>query len=162
MDTYADAVAARAKGAGLDKFVLAGHSMGGYIAFAFARRHPQMLSGLVLVCTRPGADSDAAREGRYKLIADVRQRGPQAVVDGMLPKLFAPQTYQSNPELVEETREMMLRQSEQGITDAIRAMAERPNSTSGLDKISVPTLIVTGAGRRHNPCARSRGSPRPN
>jgi pimeloyl-ACP methyl ester carboxylesterase len=145
MDTYADAIAAWAKGEKLEKFTLAGHSMGGYMAFAFARRHPEMLSALVLVCTRPGADSEAAKEGRYKLIADVDRRGPQAVVDAMLPKLFAPQTYESNPNLAEWTRKMMLGQSVEGIKAAIRAIAERPDSTPGLESIGVPTLIVTGA-----------------
>ncbi|HKP53820.1 MAG TPA: alpha/beta fold hydrolase [Chloroflexia bacterium] len=145
MDSYADAIAQWAKEEGLGKFILAGHSMGGYIAFAFVRRYAEMLSGLVLVCTRPGADSEAAREGRYKLIEEVRKRGPQAVVDAMLPKLFAPSTAESQSEAVDDTRQMMLRQSDEGIIAAIRAMAERPDSTSGLEAINVPTLIITGA-----------------
>ncbi len=145
MDTYADAIADWAKEEGLDKFILGGHSMGGYIAFAFARRYAEMLSGLILICTRPGADSEAAREGRYKLIEEVRKRGPQAVIDAMLPKLFAPGTADSQPEAVENTKQMMLRQSDEGIIAAIRAMAERPNSTPGLEAINVPTLIITGA-----------------
>lgn len=145
MDAYADAIAEWAEKEGLEKFVLAGHSMGGYIAFAFARRHMEMLSGLILVCTRPGADSDAGKEGRYKLITEVEKRGPQGVVDAMLPKLFAAQTAKERPEIVAETREMVLRQSREGIITAIRSMAERPDSTPGLDAIKVPTLIITGA-----------------
>lgn len=144
MDAYADAIADWAQGEGLEKFTLAGHSMGGYVAFAFVRRHAEMLSGLVLVCTRPGPDSDTAKEGRYKLIAEVRERGPQAVVDGMLPKLFAPGTAENNPDLVDETRQMMLRQSKEGITAALAAMANRPDSTPDLENIQVPTLIITG------------------
>jgi pimeloyl-ACP methyl ester carboxylesterase len=145
MYAYADAIADWAKSEGLQKFALAGHSMGGYVAFAFARRHAEMLSGLVLICTRPGPDSEAGKEGRYKLIDEVRERGPQAVVDAMLPKLFAPATAENNPELVDETRQMMLRQSKVGIAAALAAMANRPDSTGGLDDIQVPTLIITGA-----------------
>jgi 3-oxoadipate enol-lactonase len=145
MYAYADAIADWAKNEGLERFALAGHSMGGYVAFAFARRHAEMLSALVLICTRPGADSEAGKEGRYKLIAEVRERGPQAVVDAMLPKLFAPATAESNPHLIEETRQMMLRQSKAGITAALAAMANRPDSTPGLEEVRVSTLIITGA-----------------
>ena len=145
MDAYADAVAEWMREEGLNRFALAGHSMGGYIALAFARRHTEMLSALILVCTRSGPDTDAAREGRYKLIADVQGRGPQAVVDAMLPKLFSPQTAKQNPHAIEETRRMMLRQSVEGITAALAAMAERPDSTPSLNAINVPTVIITGA-----------------
>jgi 3-oxoadipate enol-lactonase len=145
MDAYADSIADWAKSKGLETFALGGHSMGGYVAFAFARRHPEMLSGLLLICTRPGPDSALAKEGRYKLISEVRERGPQAVVDAMLPKLFAPATTENNAELVEEARQMMLRQTKAGVTAALAAMANRPDSTPGLAKIQVPTLIITGA-----------------
>ncbi len=157
METYADAIADWAKGEGLGRFALAGHSMGGYIALAFARRHMAMLSGLLLVCTRPGPDSEAGKEGRYKLIAEVEKHGPQAVVDAMLPKLFAPQTYEQQPEVVEETRQMMLRQNTEGIIAAIRSMAERPHSTQGLASIQVPTLIITGAEDAIIPAPEAQG-----
>src|SRR6185503_4694548 len=88
MDAYADAIAEWARGQGLGSFILGGHSMGGYVALAFVRRHLKMLSGLALICTRPGPDSEAGREGRYKQIEEVHKRGPQAVVDAMLPKLI--------------------------------------------------------------------------
>lgn len=145
MDAYADAVADWARDVGLDGLVLGGHSMGGYVALAFARKYPEMLRGLVLICTRPGPDTEAAREGRYKLIAEVEERGAQAVVDAMLPKLFAPDTAKRHPEVVDATLETMLRQSPQGITAALRAMAGRPDSTRNLSEIAVPTLIITGA-----------------
>jgi 3-oxoadipate enol-lactonase len=145
MQHYAGRLAQWVGAVGLDRFVLVGHSMGGYIAFAFARQYPHMLSGLGLVCTRPDPDTEQARQGRYALIAAVRERGPQAVVDAMLPRLFAPRTKETNPELVEQVRELMLRQGEEGIVSAIRAMASRPDSTPMLEKIEVPTLVVSGA-----------------
>ena len=145
MEAYADALAEWAKSEGLTRIILVGHSMGGYVAFAFARRHAEMLSALVLVCTRPGPDSDAARESRYKLVEEVYARGPQAVVDAMLPKLFAPGIAEREPGIVSATHELMLRQSVEGIVAAIKAMAERPDSTPDLESINAPTLIVTGA-----------------
>jgi pimeloyl-ACP methyl ester carboxylesterase len=144
MESYSDVIAQLASSRVKGKLVLGGHSMGGYVALAFARKYPTMLKALILICTRPGPDADAAREGRYKLAAEVEERGPQAVVDGMLPRLFSPGTVEHS-QVVTLTREMMLRQSKRGIVAALQAMAERPDSTPLLDDISVPTLILTGA-----------------
>jgi 3-oxoadipate enol-lactonase len=144
MPDYANQLALWAGEVGLDKFVLVGHSMGGYIAFAFARGYAHMLSGLGLVCTRPGPDTEQAKQGRYTQIAQVWDRGPQAVVDAMLPRLFSPRTKDANPGLVEQVRELMLRQNPEGIVSALRAMASRPDSFPMLEKIQVPTLVVSG------------------
>ncbi|MFL5734591.1 MAG: alpha/beta fold hydrolase [Chloroflexia bacterium] len=145
MDDYADRVAQWAEEIGLGRFALVGHSMGGYIAFAFVRKYASMLSGLALVCTRPGADTEQGRQGRYTQIAGVLDRGPVVVVEAMLPKLFAPQTRESNPGLVEQVRDLMMRQPVPGIVSALRAMASRPDSTPMLENISVPTLVISGA-----------------
>lgn len=145
IDDYADAIARWAGELGLNRLVLAGHSMGGYVALAFARRHPEMLAGLVLVCTRPGPDTEQAREGRYKMIGDVEERGAQAVVDAMLPRLVSERTREKRPEVADQVREVMLRQSSEGIIAALRAMATRPDATPTLGQIQVPTAVIGGA-----------------
>jgi pimeloyl-ACP methyl ester carboxylesterase len=144
MDAYADTLAEALAANGQNNVVLLGHSMGGYIAFAFARRHAEMLKALVLVATRAGADSEAGREGRYKQAAAVEERGAQAVVDAMLPKLFAPATYENKAQLVEQIRATMLKQNRAGIIAALYAMASRPDSTPDLPNMSVPTLVING------------------
>ncbi len=144
VDAYADALAETLKANGHDNIVLLGHSMGGYIAFAFARRHSKMLKGLILVATKAGADSEAGREGRYKLAVAVEERGAQAVVDSMLPKLFAPASYENKADLVERIRATMLNQDRSGIIAALYAMASRPDSMPDLEGISIPTLIING------------------
>lgn len=145
IDDYADAIARWANEAGIDKLAIAGHSMGGYVALAFARRHPQMLAGLGLVATRPGADTEQARQGRYKLIEEVKQRGQQAVVDSMLPRLVSERTRQERPEVADQVRDVMLRQSSQAMIAAMRAMSNRPDSTPSLGQIQVPTAVIGGA-----------------
>ncbi len=145
VEAYAEAIAAWATGLGLDRFALAGHSMGGYVALAFARLHPEMLSGLGLVCTRPGPDTEQARQGRYTMIENVREKGAQAVVDAMLPRLLSPQTREKGSEIDEQTRSVMLRQDRQGIIAALQAMASRPDSSPVLPQIEVPTAVIGGA-----------------
>ena len=145
VDQYAKALADWAKDEGIAQLMLAGHSMGGYVAFAFARKYPEMLHSLILVATRPGADNEAGKEGRYRTAGAVEERGAIAAAEAMLPKLFAPEAYEKKKALVEKVRAMMMRQSEEGIVAALYAMASRPDSTHDLAEIEVPTLIVTGA-----------------
>jgi pimeloyl-ACP methyl ester carboxylesterase len=130
---------------GISTLTLAGHSMGGYVAMAFARLYPEMLAKLVLVCTRPGPDSEEGREGRYKMAEAVKERGPQAVVEAMLPKLVSGATRERSPDIAQQVEEIMLRQREEGIVAALHAMASRPDSGPSLAQIEVPTLIITGA-----------------
>jgi 3-oxoadipate enol-lactonase len=145
MGDYAAELAGWVRDMGITRLTLAGHSMGGYVAMAFARLYPDMLARLVLVCTRPGPDTEEARKGRYKLAEAVKERGPQAVADAMLPKLVSEATRQNRPEVVQQVEEMILRQREEGIVAALYAMASRPDSGPSLAQVEVPTLIVTGA-----------------
>ncbi len=123
---------------------ICGLSLGGYIAFAFYRRYPERVRALILAATRAGADTDEGKVNRDKLAAAVLERGPSAVAEAMLPKMFAPRTYEVQPQLVESVRAMMLAASTPGIVGALRALRDRPDSTPTLAEIKVPTLILHG------------------
>jgi pimeloyl-ACP methyl ester carboxylesterase len=116
--------------------------MGGYIALAMVRRHPERLAGLVLACSRAGADSESGRAGRYQMVRAVEQQGVGVVGDALLPRLFGPE---AGTELVEQVRAMMHRQPAGGVIAALKAMAARPSSMPYLSEIDVPTLVVAGA-----------------
>ena len=143
MDSFADDIAALLADLGSAPVVLAGHSMGGYIALAFARRHPQLLRGLVLVATRSGRDTDEAAAARRATAEKVRAAGIEVVVDAMVPKMLAPANRDS--ESLAAIRGLMMSASRDGVTGALLGMANRPDSTPGLGEISAPTLVVTGA-----------------
>ena len=124
---YADRLSLWIFEQGLGNVVLVGHSMGGYIALAFARKYPEQLAGLGLVCTRPGPDTEQARETRYAQIAQLWDSGPQVVADAMLPRLFSPRTREKHPEIIEQVKELMLRQQPEALIAALTAMANRPD-----------------------------------
>jgi 3-oxoadipate enol-lactonase len=126
---------------GIDRAVIAGLSMGGYIAFAIARLAPQRMRGLILMDTRETADTDEARKGRYDSIEKVKKEGVRPIVESMLPKMLTPQ---APKEMRERVREIMSSASPEGVIAALRAMATRPDSTPQLRQINVPTLIVVG------------------
>src|SRR5688500_14289669 len=142
---YAEAVADTITELNLSKVALVGHSMSGYIALAFANLYPEKLAGLVLVTTKPAADSKKAKEGRRNLAAQVRETGSMATVLALREKLFASATVGRDPGLAERVKEIMLEQSSDGIIAALAAMAGRPSVTTTLGKIDVPTLVIRGA-----------------
>lgn len=126
---------------GIDRAVFAGLSMGGYICLAAARLAPARLRGLILIDTRETADTDEARKGRYDSIEKIRKEGVAPIVASMLPKML---TRSAPRELRDRAREIMTSSSAEGAMTALRAMAERPDSTETLGKIGAPTLILVG------------------
>lgn len=125
--------------------VVGGLSMGGYVAFEICRRHPGRVAGLILAATRAGADSDEARSARDQAAETARSEGVATVVDGMLPKLFAPENLVAQAELVDAVRAMMLETSVDGMVGALAAMRDRPDSTADLPGFDVPALVLHGA-----------------
>lgn len=124
--------------AGLDRAVVCGLSLGGYVAFEIWRRAPERVLGLVLANTRAVADPPEAARARRDLAERLRRDGNILVADP--PKLLAPD---APPELTERVRALIADQSAEAIAAALEGMAERPDSTPDLPGISVPTLVVT-------------------
>ena len=130
---------------GIERAVVGGCSMGGYAAFAFVRRHPQRLAGLILQDTRAGADSAEARASRATLAAKVLAEGASAAVEAFLPKLLGETTRRERLALVESVRERILGTPPQGIANALHGLAARADSRETLPTIAVPTLVLVGA-----------------
>ncbi len=122
--------------------ILIGHSMGGYIAFAFARMFPQFLRGLVLVATRAVGDSPEAAAGRRATAEKVRKEGVQSLVDSMVPKMLSSKS--SDLKMVQEVRGLMSSSKPEGVAGALLGMAQRPDSTPDLGKLELSTLLISG------------------
>ena len=131
---------------GIERAVLCGHSMGGYIAFEFFRHYASRTAGLILTATRAAADSPEGKAGRDQAVEKVQQDGVAAVVDGMLPKIVSQDTFETQPELVDKIKQIMMGTSTEGVTGALLAMKERPDSVPTLPEINVPALVIHGGG----------------
>ncbi|MBI4787883.1 MAG: alpha/beta fold hydrolase [Chloroflexi bacterium] len=145
MDTYADDLSALLDSLGVKSAIVGGLSMGGYIAFAFYRKYPHRVRALVLADTRPQPDSAEAKKMRDANAALARDQGVGAVAERLLPKLLAPKTFESRPEVAKGARELMARQPVEGVVAQLMALRDRPDSTPTLAQISVPTLVIVGA-----------------
>lgn len=144
MDLFAEDLAALRKHLGVEKVILGGLSMGGYIAFAFSRKYPERVRALILADTRPQADTPEGAKGREDAARAVEKEGTAGAIERLLPKLLTKQSLESRPEIAAQVQTMMERCSPQGWAAAQRGMAQRPDSTPLLSQISVPTLILVG------------------
>ena len=144
IDQYADDLDAFLGALGIERAVICGLSMGGYIAFAMLRRHRARVRALVLADTRATADTDAMRDNRMRQVALIEEHGLDALVPAHLRASVGRSTFEQNAPLVERVRRMMSAAPAQGAIGALRAMAARPDSSELLATIDVPTLVVGG------------------
>jgi pimeloyl-ACP methyl ester carboxylesterase len=143
MTLAADHCLRAADAAGLERFVVCGLSMGGYVTFELWRRARDRIVGLVLANTRAGADTPEAAAGRRDLAARLRSEGN--VLAENPPPLLAEHAPE---ELQQRVKRWVADQSAEAIAAAAVGMAERPDSTSDLAGIDVPTLVITSDGDR--------------
>lgn len=144
LDDYAGDVANLLETLEIDRAVIGGLSMGGYVALALYRHAPQLFRGLVLADTRAEADSAEARANRARMMALAGTGGAAAIADDMVPKLLGQTTRATRPALEERVRALILGNPPAAIQAALRAMMTRPDSTALLPAIAVPTLVVVG------------------
>ena len=122
----------------IEKVALAGHSMGGYVALAFAKKYPQRVSGLGLVSSQAVADSPEGKDRRYQTAADVAEKGVGVVAEAMTPKLSADASVQAF------VRDVIVKQSKSGVIGALKAMAEREDLMAYLSSVTFPVVLIHG------------------
>lgn len=132
---------------GIDRVFVAGMSMGGYVALAFAEKFPSMLAGLALISTQAAADTEEQKVGRRALSAKVRAEGIRPAVDGIMPKLFAAGR-ERDGDFSRLVREPAYRYGVGGIAWALEAMVRRPDRHAVLAAVTAPVLIMHGAEDR--------------
>jgi pimeloyl-ACP methyl ester carboxylesterase len=145
MEQYARDVANLLDQLHIERAVICGLSMGGYVAFELWRLFRERVRGLVLCDTRADADSPKARIARNRTAERVLVDGTQVVEDGLLPKLVSPLTTRRQPGTVSLVRAMIQETAPETIAAALRAMAARPDSDALLRTIDAPALVIWGA-----------------
>jgi 3-oxoadipate enol-lactonase len=155
MDRMAQDVAKLMDHLGIDEAVIAGLSMGGYVALAFIKQFASRVRALVLADTRAHADTEEGKQTRFQQAEKAVAEGMAGIADGMLPKLLTPETVSKRPELVRRVRDMMLKTKPQGAASALLGMAEREDQSEFISTIRVPTMIVVGREDAITPVADS-------
>ena len=145
LDHLADDVAGLLDRLGVDRAVLGGLSMGGYVAMAFLRRHADRVGALVLADTKASADPGPARDKRERIAARLDAEGSTAaLVEEVLPALCGPTTARERQDVARRVAAMVAAAPPASAAWAQRAMAARPDSTETLRAAGVPALVVLG------------------
>lgn len=124
--------------------ILGGLSMGGYIAFEYMRAFHKEVKALILVGTKAAADSEEAKEGRYKTIETIKTSGLEAFVRMFVPKALGQTSLAERPQVVEQLKAMVEEASPAVVMDALRGLASRRDSVVMLRFIACPTLVIWG------------------
>ncbi len=140
----------------IDKTILCGISMGGYIALKAIENHPKRFKALILCDTSSAADLPETITHRMRTIEIMEEGTVGKYADESLKKLFADDTYSKSSALVETVRQMIVNTSKPSLCKTLRALAEREESWSKLREIKVPVLIMVGREDKITPPAEAK------
>lgn len=144
MDLFANDLILFIDSLGLEKVILCGLSMGGFIALNAMKRFPSRFEALILCDTQCIADSYDVKVKRYETIEEIKEYGVSNFNEGFIKKVFHEDSLTNKPELVEQLRSVVFSNSQHVIIQGLTALAERSETCSFLDEISIPTLIICG------------------
>ena len=145
MEAFAEDLMELLDRTGIERAVLCGLSMGGYVAMAFTERWPERVQGLIFCNTRSTADNDAGKAAREQTALDALSKGACVIARAMVPKVLSQRMRSEHPAEAQRIEAIMARQRPESIAAASRGMALRPDRTASLRRVHVPALIVTGS-----------------
>jgi len=137
----------------IDKVILCGLSMGGYIALHAARKAPDRFLALALCDTQCKADTEEARDKRMRTIAFIQQNGLSKYADESVKSLFAPASLETKKPEVDFIRNTILNSSADNICRTLIALANRKDTCSVLSSLKIPVLILVGTEDKVTPLA---------
>lgn len=144
IDSMADSIKAILDDLNINKCVMIGHSLGGYVSLSFAKRYPSVLTGIGLFHSHPFEDSPEKKEERRKSIEFVKTNGHIVYVKQLIPKLFAELFATSNEFLINSLIFKASKYPPETIVNTQQAMLERPDNSDVLKSINYPVLMIIG------------------
>ncbi|NEW80377.1 MAG: alpha/beta fold hydrolase [Gelidibacter sp.] len=128
----------------IEKTIICGLSMGGYIALNAIEKHPERFTALILSDTNCAADAPEAKEKRMKTIESIKENGVEKLANDLLPNLFAPESFKTNSKEIVAVKEMIVNTSKESLYKSLGALANRKETCSKMAEIKVPVLILVG------------------
>jgi 3-oxoadipate enol-lactonase len=153
LEGYADFLSEELARNSYEKALIAGMSMGGYVALAFAEKYPEKVCGLGLLSSQAAEDSSETKAARATTIKKIRSNGVSVVSETIVPKMFADKAPEDLKRYPVEGAE---KAGVEGLCWALEAMAKRPDRTAVLKSLTVPVLILHGAHDKIIPASRAR------
>jgi len=123
----------------IKRAIMIGHSMGGYVSLAFARKYEQKLLGLGLIASRVNADSPSQKEARQRMINEIQEMGMKQVAELMSSRLV------NDPLLVADLFKLIQKINPNGAIGALKAMIGRNDSSSVFENLKIPVMAIAGS-----------------
>ncbi len=143
MEQLAGDLAAMLDAMGIERATIVGHSLGGYVALAFARMYDARVARLALVTSRLVADTPEIAAARRALAARLEAQGAiDFALDELLPPLVAPG---GNGTLLEHAREIARENTPMGLAAVLRGMALRDDARDIAGELMMPVAVIAGA-----------------
>ncbi|TAH17296.1 MAG: alpha/beta hydrolase [Cytophagales bacterium] len=146
VEKMADSVVVTLDSLGVEKCILVGHSLGGYVGLAIAEFYPERLFGMVMFHSTAFEDSPERKQNRHKAMNNIRQNGVDVFVRALIPSLFAPAQKQDNHirtvinNLIESAKNL----PPENVIAAVESMLNRKERTEVLKRVSFPFLFLVG------------------
>jgi pimeloyl-ACP methyl ester carboxylesterase len=128
----------------IDKTMLCGLSMGGYIALNAIENYTERFNALLLCDTNCAADTPEAIEKRMKTIEIIKEKGLEHYAEESLKNLFAPISFSKHIEEIAIVRQLIMKTSKQSLYNTLHALAERTETCTRVNKLKLPVLILVG------------------
>lgn len=142
MSLFSDDVIALMDHLDIDRAVIGGMSMGGYILLDLLERYPERVIAACFITTRSTSDSEAAKTGRLALLDRTKRNGTRSMAELSTTTLLAGETLERNPELVSAVYRWMTSIDIRGIEGALHALLDRKDYSSQLGKFNLPALVI--------------------
>lgn len=139
----------------IEKAIVCGSSMGGYILLNAVQRYTNRFEALILTDTQCIADKEEVREKRRITIADIEANGLKSFTEGFLENIFTQKSLDTDTDLVQSVRNTILSTPPETVTNTLAALADRSETCSMLKEISVPTRIICGREDKVTPLLQS-------
>ncbi len=140
----------------IDKAILCGLSMGGYIALNAMGKHHERFDALVLSDTQCIADTPEAKEKRMRAIESIKYTGVGKYAEESIKNFFSPESFLTRGKEIADVKEMIVKTSEQSLCNTLLALSVRKETCNILPEIKVPVLIMVGNEDKITPPATAR------
>jgi 3-oxoadipate enol-lactonase len=151
MDGFADDMVALMDALDIERAVVCGMSMGGYVLMNMLERYPQRVTAACFIATRSTTDDETGRARRTAMAADAERLGANPIIKMFAELLFAPETSQHSPELIARATVWMRETNPRALAGALIGMRDRKDYTPLLPNFKLPSLVIAGAEDRAAP-----------
>ena len=155
IDLFGDDLIAFMDKLNIDKVIICGLSMGGFITLNVIKKFPERFEAVILCDTQCIADTAEVKQNRYKTIKQINLEGVTVFNEKFIKSVFHPNSLIDKKELVENLRSIVFANSKEIIVAGLTALAERSESCSSLNSIHIPTLIICGKEDEVTPLSQS-------